>query len=267
MPMDHDPRFSDFALAWGYHRNSSRWAHNAQETAGTDDVPEPGREDPTRPFTALPDPRPVTAGLDSLLERRCSCRDFADTPIGMSDLSSVLHHGYGVLGQDHWNAAEFLERPVPSGGGMYPLELSVMARNVSDLADGIYHYQPLLSGLEQMRELRVPDQLMRYLFMGQYPLAPAAAVIVISAWVGRSMKKYGDRGYRYILLEAGHVAQNINLACVGLGLQSLNIGGYFDDELARLCCCNEDDEIVVYAIAVGNGVGSSKHLLRFSEDD
>lgn len=258
-------RLLDNALAWRFHRNTARWAHNAATSDGRDDIPEPGLEHPDRPFSPLPEPAPIGITLAEALAGRCSCRDFADHPVETGALGELLHHGYGVLGRDHWRAAEFLERPVPSGGGMYPLELHVIARNISGLADGIYHYVPLLHGLERAREVRVPDTLLRYLFMGQYPVMIAPLIVVISSVPGRSMKKYADRGYRYILMEAGHVAQNLNLAAIGLGLQSLNLGGFFDDELGRLCGMDEGEEFPLYAVAVGHGASRSKHQLRFSE--
>lgn len=254
-----------YPLAWSYHRNSSRWVHNALTSDGNDDVPEPGTEHPNRPFSKLPAPMRVEGGLSDLTDLRCSCRDFSGAAIGLGQLGSVLHHAYGVWGTDHWGATEFLERPVPSGGGMFPLEAHAIVRDVEELTPGIYHYVPILHGLEQYREVRVPDPLLKYLFMGQYPVTMASTILVITAVVERSMKKYRDRGYRYMLLEAGHVAQNINLSCVGLGLQSLNIGGFFDDELSRLCGLSDQKEIALYAVAVGYGVSDDKHRLRFSE--
>ena len=252
-------------LAWTFHRNTSRWVHNAASSSEADDTPEPGLEYPERPFEPLPAPVTIDDSLSALLAARCSCRDFAETPMTKVALGTVLHHAYGVLGTDHWGPAEFLERPVPSGGGMYPLELHVITRNVAGLDAGVYHYAPLLSGLERARDVCVPETLMRYLFMGQYPPMKAAATIVITGVPDRSMKKYGDRGYRYLLLEAGHVAQNINLTCGGLGLQSLNVGGFFDDELASLCRCPDGIEYPLYAIAVGAGASPSRHRLRFSD--
>lgn len=258
--------FRDSALSWTFHRNTSRWAHNAMESQDTDDIPEPGSEHPLRDYIDLPEPTKIGETLENLVQRRCSCRDFSDDMISLGELSTVLSYGYGVLGEDRWGGAEFLERPVPSGGGMYPLELSVLSRNVNGLADGVYHYVPLLNALECVRDVRIPDPLLRYLFMGQYPVLKASAIILISAVPGRSMKKYSDRGYRYILLEAGHVAQNINLTCPGVGIDSLNLGGFFDDEIANLFGFDRDTEVPVYAVCLGKGADSSKHALRFSED-
>jgi SagB-type dehydrogenase family enzyme len=104
---------------------------------------------------------------------------------------------------------EFCERPVPSGGGLYPLELSVLVQRIEGLGAGVYHYVPLGHRLELVRGDALPSMLTAELFLGQPYLIDAAAVIAISAVIERSFWKYEDRGYRYALLEAGHVAQNV----------------------------------------------------------
>lgn len=260
-----DKDFRSFPIAWTFHQNTNRWAHNAMTSSDQDETPEPGKENPELPFTELPEPRRISTGFHDLLDLRCSCRDFARSAIPLGDLGALLHYAMGVWGRDYWGATEFLERSIPSGGGMYPLELYVLVRSAEGLAAGVYHYVPLLQGVECVREVQIPKPLLSYLFMGQYPVTCAAAVIIIAADVRRCMKKYDDRGYRYMLLEAGHAAQNLNLAAVGLDLQSLNLGGFLDDELAQLCGLDRDREIVLYAVAIGRGASTSKHALRFSD--
>jgi SagB-type dehydrogenase family enzyme len=76
-------------------------------------------------------------------------------------------------------------------------------------------------------------------------------VIVLSANFGRTLKKYGARGYRYVLLEAGHVAQNICLTAAELGLGSLCVGGYRDRGLNHALGLDGQHEAVVYCIGVG----------------
>ena len=118
----------------------------------------------------------------------------------------------------------------------------MIARAVEGLTPGVYHYAPILAGLEQFREAEIPARLLTYLFMGA-PAAEAACVLVLTAVVSRSLGKYGDRGYRYLMFEAGHVAQNTNLAAVDQGLGACNLGGFFDDELAALLTLDIDLEI------------------------
>jgi SagB-type dehydrogenase family enzyme len=89
------------------------------------------------------------------------------------------------------------------------------------------------------------------MFLGQPYLMECSAVVVISSVVERSLWKYEDRGYRYILLEAGHVAQNLNLCATAMDLATLNLGGFIDTDLLGLIQADPDTEIAVYAIALG----------------
>jgi SagB-type dehydrogenase family enzyme len=257
--------FADFPVAWTYHRNSSRWAHNAAGAAG-DELPEPGKESPLLPYTRLPAPRPAATALAELMHARCSCRCFNGTEIALAAIATVLHASYGVTGTSRFGASEFLERPVPSGGGLYALELYLIANRVAGLSAGIHHYVPVHHGLEEVREVSVPRHLLRYLFMGQDAAASAQAIVVIGGDTARCLKKYGDRGYRYLLLEAGHVAQQLNLAALAVGLQTLNVGGFFDDELAALCRMTPVREVPLYAVAVGAADTADRTALRFPDE-
>ena len=93
---------------------------------------------------------------------------------------------------DLWG--EFCERPVPSGGGLYPLELYVLTQRVDELFGGAYHYVPLTHTLEVVRPDPLPSLLTAEMFLGQPYLSAAAAVIVLTAVVERSLWKYEDRG-------------------------------------------------------------------------
>jgi SagB-type dehydrogenase family enzyme len=248
-------------VAWTFHRNTSRWAHNAA-TAQDAVLPEGSKEDPGSPYVALPRPTPPDATLWRMLEGRFSCRRYARRAVSLDQLALLLLAGYGVLGRTRFGPLEFLERPVPSGGGLYPLELYPLVRNVDGLDAGVYHYVPVTHGLEQVRDVLVPRALQEYLFMGQPLTTDAAVVIVIAAAVDRLLRKYGDRGYRYILFEAGHVAQNLNLAAGALGLGSCNLGGFFDLELGGLLELDAEAEVPVYAVALGVPEAGNRDALR-----
>ncbi len=127
-------------------------------------------------------------------------------------------------------------------------------RAVDGLDPGVYHYVPAAHGLELVRAVELPPAFLAYLFMGQPWVADAAVVAVISFVGARSLTKYGDRGYRYALLEAGHTMQNLNLAVAALGLGAVNLGGFYDDELAVLCGIDIEQEIPLYCCALGRPV-------------
>ncbi len=236
--------------AWTFHRLSSRWAHNTL-TPHADETPEPGKALDLAPFTALPPPRPPALGLGVALSARRSWREFAPSPIPLAALGDLFHWAYGVLGAETYGRIELPRRPAPSGGGMYPLELYAVARRVAGLEPGIYHYQPIGHGLELVRDAVPPRAFSDYLFMGQPYVTDAAVTLVIAAAFGRSLKKYLDRGYRYVLIEAGHVGQNLALTAESLELGTCAIGGFLDVELAQLLKLDVARELPVYALACG----------------
>jgi SagB-type dehydrogenase family enzyme len=237
---------SDQPLAWTFHRGTTRLQFDAPEGH-----PGPGREDPTAPWIPLPPGIPVTTSLSDLVRQRVSFRAFRDQPVSFAELATLLRIGYGITGVTDAGPRQIADRPVPSPGGLYPLEVSLLVRSVDGLPEGIYHYVPSADGLEQVRDVAVPPPLIDHLFLGQPWAAEAAVVLVLSAVCERSLTRYGDRGYRYLLLEAGHLTQNLVLAATGLGLGAVNLGGFLDDDLSGQLRLDTDHEIVLYGTAVG----------------
>lgn len=251
-----------YPTAWTFHRNTSRWPHNMHE-GGTrrPDLPH-FTEHVEAPLIPLPPPDLPPATLGEAIARRATCRRFAAAEVDLTAVATLLASAYGARGRTTFGDLEFIERPVPSGGGLYPLELYLLADRVTALEPGVYHYAVLAHGLEQIRALRMPRRLVTDLFMAQPYAAAAAFVVVIAAAVDRTLWKYGDRGYRYILLEAGHVAQNLNLVASALGLGSLNLGGFFDDDLGALLGVSAQEELPLYGVAVGAPDGDDVVALR-----
>lgn len=235
--------------AWTFHRSTARWRFNA--AGGQSPPPSPGREHPLSGWTPLPAPAVSATTLAAAISDRVSCRAFEPDPVSLTHAATILHGAYGVLGRSRGLTMEQVDRPIPSGGGLYPLECTLLVRAVSGLSPGVHHFVPAAGGLEQLRDGVLPQPFLTYLFMGQPWVADAALVLVVSAVTGRSMVKYGDRGYRYVLLEAGHLVQNVNLVAAALGLGSVNIGGFYDDELAALIRVDAEIEVPLYATAVG----------------
>ncbi|MGY4771206.1 SagB/ThcOx family dehydrogenase [Kribbella sp. CWNU-51] len=247
-------------LAWTYHRGSARVVFETPETITPHHGP--GREDPTAPWIPLPPGVPVSGSLAELIRERISCRAFRDQPISLAELATLLRTGYGITGVTESGSQQIVDRPVPSPGGLYPLEVSVLVRSVDGLSPGIYHYVPFADGLEQIRGDAVPPPLVSGLFLGQPWAAEAAVVLVLSAVCERSLTRYGDRGYRYLLLEAGHLTQNLVLAATGLRLGAVNLGSFLDDELSGLLRLDTASEIVVYGTAVGRPLSGGRIARR-----
>jgi SagB-type dehydrogenase family enzyme len=245
--MFHD----DYPIAWTFHRNTSRWLYNALAPQESEGLIFPFKEYTDVPFFPLPTPLPIDVSLSEVIQRRASCRRFAATPFELNQLASLLQNSYGVLSATTLLESEFLQRGVPSGGGLYPLECYALVRNVVDCQPGTYHYQSLHHGLEQLNKATFPQSFVSDLFMHQPYVADAAVVLVLTAVLERTMGKYKDRGYRYMMFEAGHVAQNLCLLATGLGLGSLCLGGFFDIDLAKLLGLDVEVEVPLYCVAIG----------------
>ena len=251
-----------FPLAWTFHRNTSRWLHNLLEPADEPN-PEPAfKEYFGKTTLSLPEPVLPETSLREAVSARLSCRRFTGASLTLLQLATVLNTTYGIHSRSTLGDLEFLERPVPSGGGLYPLELYLLANTIEGVEAGVYHYAALHHTLEQIRSRPLTRSQVSRLFMGQPYVAEAAVVAIFTAVVGRSLWKYGDRGYRYILIEVGHAAQNLNLVSCALGLASLNLGGFFDADLATVLQLDLESEVPLYAVAVGVPASANRAELR-----
>lgn len=251
------PRSREPDVAALYHLHSSNVRRRAVELAVDEDRhPFRFRTYPGAPRVALPgrDFAALDTPLGALLERRTSWRDFAPTPLPLETLGRLLHASYGVRGVRTLEGERFPHRPTPSAGGLYPLELYVALQHVAGVDDGVYHYDAAAHALELRRPGAAQPRLAE-MTLGQAMLADANVVVLISAVFERTMWKYGQRGYRYVWLDAGHVGQNLYLVADALGLGAVAIGGFFDGELHALLGLAEEEERVVYVLGVGNRAG------------
>jgi len=168
--------------------------------------------------------RPMS--LDKSLRQRKSIRDFQDRPISKGQLAYLLWASTGI--QRIEQGYEF--RTAPSAGALYPIETYVVVNNVKSLEPGVYHYSIRSHQLEQLEQRDLRQQIAAAA-LGQGMCATAAAVFVWSAVFERCKWKYGQRAYRYIYLDAGHIAENLALAAVSLKLGTCEIGALYDDHV------------------------------------
>jgi SagB-type dehydrogenase family enzyme len=238
-------------IAAVFHRHSSydpeMWPGNADAAAsagGATTYPGSARLDlPGR------DAR-IEMSLGEALAARRSVRHFSGDELSLEPLGALLSASFGISRREPPARDEPLERrAAPSAGGLYPLELHVLSRNIAGLADGLYHYDPRSHQFEVRRVGPWHGELAAATLQGPV-LSAANAVVVIVGVPGRTMAKYGQRGYRFMLLDAGHLAQNLCLAAVALGLGALPVGGFYDGRLHRLLEL-ESSELPLYLIGLG----------------
>jgi len=204
-----------------------------------------------RPVVRLPQAALPGTTLAHAIHARRSGRRFAPEPLSLPELATILHSAYGVTHRSRLAAGRPGQplRAVPSGGALYPLELYLLVQRVDSLDAGIYHYDPLRHALEHLpaRAAHPVADLTAYPEL----LEPAGVVVLATAMFWRTRFKYALRGYRFALLEAGHVGQNLLLAAAALGLAAVPVGGVYDRRVEELLGVDGVDESLVYVVSVG----------------
>ena len=164
--------------------------------------------------------------LEQLLQERRSVREYLQTSLSLEHIGQLLWAAQGIT-----NAKGL--RTAPSAGALYPLELYVVVKRVETLRAGVYHYSPKYHQLNIKREGDFSRLLARAAYSQSW-VSDAAAVIVFAADYERTTWKYSRRGERYVHIEAGHAAENLFLQAQALGLGTVVVGAFYDDEVTEI---------------------------------
>ena len=165
---------------------------------------------------------------ESIAKRR-SIRDFVPQPISQWQLAQVLWAAQGIT-DSSWGS-----RTVPSAGATYPLEIFVVCgkNSINDLDDGIYHYHADNNSLTLHQKGDVRLELARAA-LDEESIYEAPVDIVICAIYERTLSRYGARGERYVHMEVGHAGQNVYLQATALGLGTVAIGAFYDEQVREV---------------------------------
>ena len=183
-------------------------------------------------------------GLESTILQRRSTRQFNGANLTQAELNAVLDFTY----QPHHYADQGFD-PGPDYFDLDLIQTFVTVSGIEGLDTGCYYYAPHSQELRQIRFKNFRREL-HYLCLGQDLGRDAAAVIFHTADLNGAVARYGDRAYRYLHLDAGHLGQRLNLAAIRLGLGVSGIGGFFDDQVNAVLGIPEG-EAVLYITAVG----------------
>ena len=186
------------------------------------------------------------APLWSLLRERRSVRRFPDAPLTEVELSQLLWAAQGIT----YATSDFAFRTAPSAGALYPVETYVVVYSVEGVESGVYHYAVKRHELDQ---LKVGDfrAAVGRAALDQESAYSANVVFIWTAVFERSKWKYRQRAYRYVYLDAGHIAQNVALGAVALGFGSCQIAAIYDDEANALLGVDGVEESTIYMTVVG----------------
>jgi len=180
------------------------------------------------------------------INRRRSVRSFSETSLKKAMLSQLLWASQGITMESM--GYEF--RATPSAGALYPVETYLVINNAEEIDPGIYHYGVANHELEQLKLGDFRDEVVRAA-LDQDMAFSANVVFIWTAVFARSKWKYNQRAYRYVYLDAGHIAQNLALAAVSLSLGTCQIAALYDEEVNSLLEVDGEEESVLYMTVVG----------------
>lgn len=201
----------------------------------------PAAEDGVR--VVLPEPNyEGDVSVEAALLQRRSVWSYTGEPLTLPEIAQLLWAAQGTNEPGG-------KRTAPSAGALYPLEVYLVAGNVTGLEAGVYRYEP--QPHELIRVLAGEKrEVLSQAALNQSNIRQGAVDIVITAVYARTTQKYGERGIRYVHLEAGHAAQNMYLQAVSLDLGMVVVGAFHDDQVQEVLNLPEDAE-PLYIIPVG----------------
>jgi SagB-type dehydrogenase family enzyme len=182
-----------------------------------------------------------------VLKKRRSVRSFSPKPLSLDALSFLLWASTGVQRKEQ--GYDF--RTVPSAGALYPIETYLTVNNVEELEKALYHYNIEAHALEELKVGAFSENL-AHAALGQNMCVKAPVVLIWTAVFERSKWKYAQRAYRYVYLDAGHIAQSLALSATSVGLGSCQIGAFFDDEINQIIGVDGIEESVLYLSVIGH---------------
>lgn len=191
----------------------------------------------------LPEPRHDSdVSIEEALLGRRSVREYTGEPLTLQDVSQLLWAAQGITDPRGFRTA-------PSAGGTYPLEVYVVVGNVESLAEGVYKYNPSEHEIIKILDGDKREELSAAA-LEQVWVKEGAIDIVIVAVYGRTTEKYGDRGIKYVHMEAGHAAQNLCLQATALNLGTVTVGAFYDEQVKGLLNMPENEQ-PLYVMPVG----------------
>lgn len=190
----------------------------------------------------LPEPRKDSDfSLERAINERRSVRSYTAEKISLAEISQLLWASQGLTSET--------KRAAPSAGALYPMEIYAVGA-FGDYEAGIYHYQPQSHSLARLKSGDFRPVLSE-IGLSQRWIEKAPLNLVVTGVVSRTAAKYGERAGQYVALEAGHVGQNIYLQAEALGLGTVAVGAFDDEQMAELFSFEESQK-AYYIFPVGH---------------
>ena len=187
--------------------------------------------------------------VPALVTGRVSRREYSTQSLSQEDLSWLLWVTQGVKGVYGDNYAAM--RTVPSAGARHALETYLVVNRVEGLEPGLYQFLPLEHAVARLPDEGSLARRVAVACLGQAIVVTSAVTFIWTAVPYRMTWRYGQRGYRYLHLDAGHVCQNLYLAAEALGAGTCAIAAFDDERMAELLKLDPAEEFVIYLATVG----------------
>jgi SagB-type dehydrogenase family enzyme len=183
---------------------------------------------------------------EEAIQSRRSVRKYSNQLMRLDELSRLLYNTGGINAERWGNKL----RSAPSAGALYPIEVYLVIHRVENLEAGLYHYAVKDHALELLRDDDLRGEIVSHGLMQEF-LGQANLVLVFTAILQRLRWKYQERSYRYALIEAGHLGQNVYLSATSMGMGTCAVGAFFDDNLNTMLGVDGEDEAAIYMLSVG----------------
>ncbi|MCX7678530.1 MAG: SagB/ThcOx family dehydrogenase [Spirochaetes bacterium] len=175
----------------------------------------------------LPPPKfEGNVSVEKAIKQRRSVRAYLPAALTLHEISQLLWAAQGITNEEKLRAA-------PSAGALYPIALYVVVEKAESLREGIYRYFPEKHEIVRVKEGKFLQQLADAA-LGQHYIAECSVALVIAANYDRLRYRYRERSERYAHIEVGHVSQNVYLQAEALGIGTVNIGAFYDNEVAKV---------------------------------
>jgi len=189
--------------------------------------------------------------LAKAIEQRRSVRKYSPVPLKQEELSFLLWASSWARDFRSTEQMEITFRNVPSAGSRHPLETFLDIRRVEGIKPGLYYYHPVKHCLILYDN---SPEIATKIYEGcmfQEMIPTAAVNFILTAVPYRTVWRYGQRGYRYLYLDAGHIGQNIHLAAEAIDAGACMIGAFLDEAMNDAIGLDGIDEFVIYIASVG----------------
>ena len=207
--------------------------------------------------------------LPLLLEQRHSARIYTQEEMTLLQLSFLLWACQGIKSIRGKSYATL--RTAPSGGARHPFETYLVVRNVESLQPGVYHYLPMEHTLEFLHSVNDIEESITLSLEGQSWAAKANVVFYWSVVPYRAEWRYGIYAHRPVLMDVGHMAENLYLACTGIGLGCCAIASFCDEICSQILHLDGEEEFAIYAMPVGTvrdcDKAEERAFYKFVEDE